>query len=88
MAGGLFDTLRGALSALRADRLLRLAITGAVFFWTIASLAVKIVLVMPRRCRPLGRAGHRSSALFLGIGLGAIVVGRLSRSRVEYGLVP
>ena len=44
-AGGLFDTLRGALSALRADRLLRLAITGAVFFWTIASLVVQNVLV-------------------------------------------
>lgn len=89
-AGGLFDTLRGALSALRADRLLRLAITGAVFFWTIASLVVQNVLVYAKAVLGLSDALATvpSALISVGIGLGAIAVGRLSRSRVEYGLVP
>src|SRR5574340_810686 len=89
-AGGLFDTLQGALSALRADRLLRLAITGAVFFWTIASLVVQNVLVYAKAVLGLSDALATvpSALISVGIGLGALVVGRLSRSRVEYGLVP
>ncbi|MCW5797935.1 MAG: MFS transporter [Nitrospira sp.] len=89
-AGGIFDTLRGALSALRADRLLRLAITGAVFFWTIASLVVQNVLVYAKAVLGLSDALATvpSALISVGIGLGALVVGRLSRSRVEYGLVP
>ena len=88
--GGLFDTLRGAVSALRADRLLRLAITGAVFFWTIASLVVQNVLVYAKAVLGLSDALATvpSALISVGIGLGAIAVGRLSRSRVEYGLVP
>lgn len=89
-AGGLFDTLRGALSALQADRLLRLAIIGAVFFWTIASLVVQNVLVYAKAVLGLSDALATvpSALISVGIGLGALVVGRLSRSRVEYGLVP
>ncbi len=89
-AGGLFDTLRGAWSALQADRLLRLAITGAVFFWTIASLVVQNVLVYAKAVLGLSDALATvpSALISVGIGLGALVVGRLSRSRVEYGLVP
>ena len=89
-SGGLFDTLRGALSALRADRLLRLAIIGAVFFWTIASLVVQNVLVYAKAVLGLSDALATvpSALISVGIGIGALVVGRLSRSRVEYGLVP
>ncbi len=89
-SGGLFDTLRGALSALRADRLLRLAITGAVFFWTIASLVVQNVLVYAKAVLGLSDALATvpSAMISVGIGLGALIVGRLSRSHVEYGLVP
>lgn len=89
-AGGLFDTLQGAWSALRADRLLRLAITGAVFFWTIASLVVQNVLVYAKAVLGLSDALATvpSALISVGIGVGALVVGRLSRSRVEYGLVP
>ncbi|MEB2337141.1 MAG: acyl-[ACP]--phospholipid O-acyltransferase [Nitrospirales bacterium] len=89
-AGGLFDTLRGAWSSLRADRLLRLAIIGAVFFWTIASLVVQNVLVYAKAVLGLSDALATvpSALISVGIGLGALVVGRLSRARVEYGLVP
>ncbi|MGH7258461.1 MAG: MFS transporter, partial [Nitrospiraceae bacterium] len=43
--GGLAATLSGAWSALRADRMLRMAITGNIFFWTIASLFAQDILV-------------------------------------------
>lgn len=88
--GGLFDTLRGAWSALAGDRMLRLAIIGAVFFWTIASLFAQNILVYAKAV--LGVADWQSGLplmlLSVGIGIGAQVVGRLSQSRVEYGLIP
>ena len=88
--GGLTATLRGAWSALRADRLLRLAITGAVFFWTIASLFAQDLLVYAKTVLQLSdaMAGVPMTVLSVGIGLGAVLVGRLSQSRVEYGLIP
>ena len=88
--GGVFATLRGAWSALRTDRMLRLAITGAVFFWTIASLVVQNVLVYAKAVLGLtdALATVPSALISVGIGLGALIVSRLSRSRVEYGLIP
>jgi acyl-[acyl-carrier-protein]-phospholipid O-acyltransferase/long-chain-fatty-acid--[acyl-carrier-protein] ligase len=88
--GGLAATLHGAWSALRADRLLRLAITGAVFFWTIASLFAQDLLVYAKTVLELSdaMAGVPMTVLSVGIGLGAMLVGRLSQSRVEYGLIP
>jgi acyl-[acyl-carrier-protein]-phospholipid O-acyltransferase / long-chain-fatty-acid--[acyl-carrier-protein] ligase len=88
--GGLFDTLKGAWSALGSDRMLRLAIVGAVFFWTIASLVVQNVLVYAKAVLGLNDALATvpSALISIGIGLGAFIVSRLSRSRVEYGLVP
>jgi acyl-[acyl-carrier-protein]-phospholipid O-acyltransferase/long-chain-fatty-acid--[acyl-carrier-protein] ligase len=88
--GGLAATLRGAWSALRADRMLRLAITGAVFFWTIASLFAQDLLVYAKAVLQLSdaMAGLPMTVLSVGIGLGAMLVGRLSQSRVEYGLIP
>jgi acyl-[acyl-carrier-protein]-phospholipid O-acyltransferase / long-chain-fatty-acid--[acyl-carrier-protein] ligase len=88
--GGLAATLRGAWSALGADRLLRLAITGAVFFWTIASLFAQDLLVYAKTVLQLSdaMAGVPMTVLSVGIGLGAMLVGRLSQSRVEYGLIP
>src|SRR5438046_427476 len=44
-AGGLMETLSGARNALRADRVLKLAVFGSVYFWTIAALLSQDVLV-------------------------------------------
>ncbi len=88
--GGLLNTLQGAWAALAADRLLRLAIYGAVFFWTIASLFAQNILVYAKAV--LGVADWQSGLplmmLSIGIGFGARLVGVLSQSRVEYGLIP
>ena len=88
--GGLAATLSGAWSALRNDRLLRLAITGNIFFWTIASLFAQDLLVYAKAVLHLSdsMAGLPMTVLSVGIGLGAMLVGRWSRSRVEYGLIP
>jgi len=88
--GGLVNTLRGAWSALAADRLLRLAIIGAIFFWTIASLFAQNILVYAKAVLGVSdwQSGLPLMLLSIGIGIGARLVGRLSQSRVEYGLIP
>ncbi len=88
--GGLADTLQGAWSALANDRLLRLAVTGAVFFWTIASLFAQDILVYAKAVLGVSdwQSGLPLMLLSIGIGIGARLVGRLSQARVEYGLIP
>src|SRR5574341_1399425 len=88
--GGLVDTLHGAWSALAADRLLRLAITGSVFFWTIASLFAQNILVYAKAVLNVSdwQSGLPLMMLSIGIGIGARLVGLLSQARVEYGLIP
>jgi acyl-[acyl-carrier-protein]-phospholipid O-acyltransferase / long-chain-fatty-acid--[acyl-carrier-protein] ligase len=89
-AGGLANTLQGAWSALARDRMLRLAISGAVFFWTIASLFAQNILVYAKAVLLVSdwQSGLPLMLLSIGIGLGARWVGRLSQARVEYGLIP
>src|SRR5574342_471294 len=88
--GGLLNTLQGAWSALAADRMLRLAISGAVFFWTIASLFAQNILVYAKAVLGVTdwQSGLPLMMLSIGIGIGARLVGYLSQSRVEYGLIP
>lgn len=88
--GGLFNTLQGAWSALAADRMLRLAIYGAIFFWTIASLFAQNILVYAKAVLGVSdwQSGLPLMMLSIGIGIGARLVGYLSQSRVEYGLIP
>ncbi|HET9845960.1 MAG TPA: acyl-[ACP]--phospholipid O-acyltransferase [Nitrospira sp.] len=88
--GGLANTLHGAWVALARDRMLRLAIYGAVFFWTIASLFAQNILVYVKAVLGVSdwQSGLPLMMLSIGIGIGARWVGRLSQGRVEYGLIP
>jgi acyl-[acyl-carrier-protein]-phospholipid O-acyltransferase/long-chain-fatty-acid--[acyl-carrier-protein] ligase len=88
--GGMFATWQGAWRAIRTERLLRLAVGGQIFFWTIASLFGQDILVYAKAVLHLSDAlsGLPLTLLSVGIGLGAIIVGRLSKSRIEYGLIP
>lgn len=88
--GGLRDTLHSAWSALRADRILRLAITGNIFFWTLASLVGQNILIYAKSVLQLSdsMAGLPMTILAAGIGVGALLAGRLSSSKVEIGLIP
>ncbi|MFO0771739.1 MAG: acyl-[ACP]--phospholipid O-acyltransferase [Nitrospiraceae bacterium] len=88
--GGLLNTWQGAWSALQADRMLRLAVSGAVFFWTIASLFAQNILVYAKAVLGVSdwQSGLPLMMLSIGIGIGAKLVGHLSQARVEYGLIP
>lgn len=88
--GDLRDTLRGAWSALYADRVLRLAISGNIFFWTLASLVGQTILIYGKSVLQLSdaMAGLPMTILAAGIGIGALLAGRLSSSKVEVGLIP
>jgi acyl-[acyl-carrier-protein]-phospholipid O-acyltransferase / long-chain-fatty-acid--[acyl-carrier-protein] ligase len=88
--GGVGATIRVAWAAIQTERMLRLAIAGEIFFWTIASLFAQNVLVYAKAFLHLSDAmsGLPLTLLSVGIGLGAMLVGRLSQNRVEYGLIP
>ena len=89
-SGGVGSTISGAWAAIQTERLLRLAIPGEIFFWTIASLFAQNILVYAKTVLHLSDAmsGLPLTLLSIGIGVGAILVGRLSKNRIEYGLVP
>lgn len=88
--GGVSETLAGAWSAIRADRVLGLAVLGAVFFWSVASLFGQDILIYAKAFLGLTDAvsGLPMAVLAGGIGLGSLLAGKLSASKVEYGLIP
>ncbi len=82
--------LRESWRVLRGDRALWLATLGSVAFWGLASLLGQDVLVYGKQV--LGYADRYAGvpyALFaIGVGGGALLAGRLSRGKVEVGLIP
>jgi acyl-[acyl-carrier-protein]-phospholipid O-acyltransferase / long-chain-fatty-acid--[acyl-carrier-protein] ligase len=88
--GGLASTLRGAWSAMRADRVLWLAALGSVFYWGIASLLGQDVLVYIKTALQVtdAKAGLPLAIFGLGVGGGSLFAARWSASKVEYGLIP
>src|SRR6185437_10116175 len=88
--GGVGATLQGAWAAIQSERMLRMAIPMDIMFWTIASLFGQNVLVYAKAVLHLSDAmsGLPLTILSVGIGVGALLVGRISRNRVEYGLIP
>ncbi len=87
---GVAAIVRSAAHAIRTDRVLRLAIAGNALFMGVASLLMqnlqvygKIRLALPERW-----VGAPLAVLSLGIGLGALLAGRLSAKKVEVGLLP
>ena len=89
-AGGVGATVRGAWAAIQSERMLRMAIPMEICFWTIASLFMQNVIVYAKAVLRLSDAmsGLPLTLLSIGIGIGAILVGKISRNRVEYGLIP
>ncbi len=88
--GGLAATVRMAYDAIRADRVLRLAVTGQVIVWSIASLVPAPILPYAKLVLKLEdwMTGLPLAALGVGIGVGCLLAGKLSAANVEYGLVP
>jgi acyl-[acyl-carrier-protein]-phospholipid O-acyltransferase/long-chain-fatty-acid--[acyl-carrier-protein] ligase len=88
--GGMVTTLRSAWGAIRADRVLGLAVLGTISFWAIASLVSQNILVYAKAVLDLSdaTAGLPLAVLAAGIGLGSVVAGKLSSTTVEYALIP
>jgi len=88
--GGIGVTVQGAWAAIQSERMLRMAIPMEIMFWTIASLFGQNVIVYAKAVLHLSdaMAGLPLTILSVGIGVGAMLVGRVSRNRVEYGLIP
>ncbi|HEU5091352.1 MAG TPA: MFS transporter, partial [Nitrospira sp.] len=88
--GGVGVTVQGAWTAIQSERMLRMAIPMEIMFWTIASLFGQNILVYAKAVLHLsdGMSGLPLTILSVGIGIGAMLVGRISQNRVEYGLIP
>ena len=88
--GDLAETIRTAWRAIRRERVLGLAVAGSVVYWTIASLLGQDILVYVKSVLGLSdtHAGIPLALFGLGVGGGSLITARLSRGKVEYGVIP
>ena len=86
--GGLVTTVGTAWQAMRADRVLWLAVLGSCFYWSVASLVGAAIIVFGRLELGLEHAGSLLALFGLGVGIGGMLAGKLSADKVEYGLIP
>jgi len=85
-----FTSTAANLRHLAAMSNVNLATYAAAFFWFVGALFQMNLLIYGTRLMGLDEAscGRFQVVLALGIGLGSFIAGRLSRGRVELGLVP
>ncbi len=88
--GGVRDTLQGAWDAVKADHVLRLGILGNIGYWMVASLVGQDILVYSKTVLQLtdAKAGLPLATFGIGVGVGAVLAGKLSHSKVEVGHIP
>ena len=88
--GGIKSTIVSAWEAVQSDRVLRFGIIGAIAFWTIASLVGQDIIIYGKSVLGLSdsKTGLPLAAFGVGMGLGAVLAGKLSGAKVEYGLIP
>ncbi|HKV28107.1 MAG TPA: MFS transporter [Candidatus Acidoferrales bacterium] len=77
------------IALIRKDRVLWAAVLGNIYFWFLGSLVlINIVLYATDILRVNEtRTSLLMAATTLGIGLGSLAAGYLSRGRIEYGLI-
>ena len=88
--GGIEETIRGAWSALSADPVLRFGMLGSITFWTMASLVGQDIIIYGKAVLELSddQTGLPLAAFGVGMGIGAVLAGKLSGPKVEFGLIP
>ena len=88
--GGLRETLQGARQAVQSDPVLRLGILGNIAYWTVASLVGQDILVYAKAVLQLSDSlsGLPLATFGIGIGIGSVLAGKLSHSKVEVGHIP
>ncbi|MEC7840303.1 MAG: MFS transporter [Chlamydiota bacterium] len=90
---GVVKTVKLAFSSILQDRILLLAILGNVLLWLITSLLGQNVLVYAKTLvKHLEKGellqGVPPASFGIGIAIGALLGGKLSGNRIEYGLIP
>ena len=88
--GGIEETIRGAWSALSEDPVLRFGMLGSITFWTMASLVGQDIIIYGKAVLDLpdDQTGLPLAAFGVGMGIGAVLAGKLSGPKVEFGLIP
>jgi acyl-[acyl-carrier-protein]-phospholipid O-acyltransferase / long-chain-fatty-acid--[acyl-carrier-protein] ligase len=88
--GGVAVTVKMAWKTARGDRTLWLAILGSAWFWGVASLLGQNILVYSELVLELTETmkGIPLALFGIGVGVGSVLAGRLSASKVEVGLIP
>ena len=89
--GGIRETWQAAYRCpSSADRVLALGVLGSIAFWTLASLVGQDVLVYAKAVLHLSDtySGFPLAAFGVGVGIGSLMVGKLSATKVELGYLP
>ncbi len=89
-SAGTLETITRSWRSLRADRSLWLTVMGLTFFWAVGSLLGQDILIYAANNLGMGDgpAGLVLAAFAVGVGLGAVLAGWISRGRIEVGLIP
>lgn len=90
---GMLTTLKDAWGAIQKDRALWVAIMGSLTYWSITSLLGQNILVYAKiHVKDLESGellqGIPPASYGIGIALGALLGGKLSNGRIEYGFIP
>jgi len=78
------------LTLMRKDKPLFLAVAGNAYFWFLGSLLFSTIVVYGPDVLHIGQAktGYLNATLAIGIGIGSMIAGLISRNKIEYGLMP
>jgi len=78
------------IGLMRRDKALFLAVIGNAYFWFLGSLLFSTVVVYGPDVLHIGqtKTGYLNAALAVGIGIGSMIAGLVSGSKIEYGLIP
>ncbi len=72
------------------DRVLKLAVTGNIYFWFLGSLLLINIVLYSKDILHASdtKTSLLMAAVTIGIGLGSFAAGYLSGNKIEYGLIP
>lgn len=85
-----FKEIHEGLKMLKGHKFMTLVMMGIIFFWAMAIAYQLNLLVFARKTLELDyfAVGLMQTVLALGIGAGALLAGKLSGDKIEYGLIP
>lgn len=89
-AWNVLESVRTDYAEIRGKPVLYYTVLGLAYFGFLGSFFLTVIPVFARNALGMGeeKAGLLLAVLSIGIGIGAVIAGRLSRGHVEIGLVP